>query len=392
MVTKGAFRFLLLPTGFETAGNELPSNLIYIPFWRYKGGFFRVLEDFSIQWSNFDSTICAIPELMENLNLGIRHQTMTMRLLDDMQKMPSPQISFHEGLVNAQKRFGTFLAQPQLERFIGAHQSAIYAPFAIKNRANKHLLEPLIQGMAALSVSDNLLQALLAPVDRSGATALVPLLCPECGADMPAQNRVIALMCDRCQKAWHIRKRRFSPLSYRIVAPSGADFNAKSVGIWLPFWVTEVKLNGLGLDNRAAFNLAAISYWPVNKDWHEKNICLVTPAFNLSPKMLLKLSAKMTIARISYDSSEIKLDCGARLAPVTLPYDVSAKMFKFILAELFQRHKKIAPLVHDSGIKAINTTLCYLPYKQNGNDLICQHTGNAISAQAVEIGMRIISP
>lgn len=391
MHTKGAFRFTLLPSGMTAKQLQAPYDLIYVPFWRYKGGFFRIMSDFSVDWSNFDSTICAIPGLAEHLNLGIRHQTVAMSLLEDTHKMPAPQSSFHESLLYTQKRFSTLLNPAILERFIGEQQSTLlYVPCAIKNTASKHYIEPLMQDIPPISISDDIMHPLLTPVDRRGATSLIPLLCPECGSDLHSQSRLTAIICNRCHKGWQMRSKGFMPLTYRIIAPDRADFSPKETTLWLPFWVTEARLYGLGIENRAEFNKTVVSYWQVGKDWHEKNMCFVTPAFNLAPKMLLKLSARMTIARIEYDLDTKEADIKAKLAPVTLSYDVSAKLFKFILAELFQRHKKIAPLIKDCGIKAVSSTLCYLPYTKKGSDLICAHTGNAISAQAFEIGQQMV--
>src|SRR5262249_54246517 len=82
--------------------------------------------------------------------------------------------------------------------------------------------ESVVQSRAPLALADALAQG---PVDAHRITGLRPLVCPNCGGDLPVEPDDVIFLCGTCGRAWQIHGAELTETPHEIahVGPAPAS-------------------------------------------------------------------------------------------------------------------------------------------------------------------------
>ncbi|GIW41879.1 MAG: hypothetical protein KatS3mg076_2456 [Candidatus Binatia bacterium] len=200
-------------------------------------GFFEELRDRYVEKS-----FLARPELGRVLppSLGVRTSVLPARpLLDDPALREAGFLLPTLGLGEARKRAeetpvldGRIL----LRRLLAARLAVVYHPFDFhceEDGTVRYVVD-------AVSGSGKSVESELdVPATESGppsfeTAGLRPLLCPECGWELPFRPEDVVFLCGTCHRAWLALGGEFHRLSYEVLGYGAGE----PVG-HLPFWVFE---------------------------------------------------------------------------------------------------------------------------------------------------------
>jgi DNA-directed RNA polymerase subunit RPC12/RpoP len=131
---------------------------------------------------------------------------------------------------------------------LGRILSVIYFPFWMVELAQGNerwvtvvdaVAETVVQPRAPLTLYEALGRA---PEGETGTVGLRPLVCPNCGADLPVEPDDVIFFCASCNRAWQIHGAELTETPHEIaeMAPAAAPDAVgagKSAGVvYLPFW------------------------------------------------------------------------------------------------------------------------------------------------------------
>jgi hypothetical protein len=389
MVPKGPLRYILpVKDGLTTQREE---RLLYLPYWRFRGLRYRVFDQRRVNGSLLDVTVTAFPSIDTGSSLGIRPQVATLDLAINRNHLSPPQKNAKEALYIAEKRLLQFEKDKALfERFIGETQCLIYAPFILKEFAGRERC--ILKGVWGICPEQEIeksdIAALLKALDgpsQQGPLHFLPLICPECGYNLPAASGAVALLCQNCSRAWWVKRGRFSPLAYEALKVSASSKDLS----FLPFWHLTMGLSGLPIKSRADLQLSVISYRNPPEAWSREAVQMLIPAFKLSPRLFLRVAGNMSVAPIDLSKGNHGLKPGQRTEPVRLPLEEAAQAAKVILSDLLKRHRKLYSLIPKTRLSLRRTRLVYLPFKLQGREFVGLYSGQAIPANAIELGKSI---
>jgi DNA-directed RNA polymerase subunit RPC12/RpoP len=118
-------------------------NLIYLPYWRFKGILFSSLAD-RIDHRIVDVSHQALLSDYFPVSLGLRSQALKLRFVSPETGgyFLNPSISFKDMVQLTEKRTSTELPEPVFTRcFIGETLSLIYSPFYVNGRIHDAVLD-----------------------------------------------------------------------------------------------------------------------------------------------------------------------------------------------------------------------------------------------------------
>jgi predicted RNA-binding Zn-ribbon protein involved in translation (DUF1610 family) len=386
IVPKGPLRYTLpVKDGPTEHGKE---KLLYLPYWRFKGLRYKVLDQRQLKSSLLDTTVSAFSGIDTVSSLGIHPQVATLDLAVNGNHLIPPQRNAKEALHIAEKRLLQFEKNVVLfERYIGETQCLIYAPFILTEFPERgtYVLKGTWGGCPEQEIDKSKIIVLLKSLDglsQQNYLHFLPLICPECGYNLPAASGAVALVCQNCSRAWRVKRNRFSPLAYKAlkIPSSSKDFN------FLPFWHLTLELYGLPIKSRYDMRLLARSYQKLPEAWNQEAVQLLIPAFKLGPKLFLRVARNMSLAPIDLSQEVQGLKTGQRTEPVRLPLEEAAQAAKVILSDLLKKHCKLYYLIPKTRLTLKHTGLIYLPFKFQGREFVGLHSGQAVPADAIERG------
>lgn len=390
LAPKGPLRYVLPPVpGVELARRI--HRLLYLPFWRFRGLRFRVLDlPPRIEAGLLDTTTQACELGLTSTVLGISPQVAPLALATEGEGrfLPTEQTNA-AALAMAEGRLAPFEDRhPLFERFVGENQSLIYAPLLLDNdpgprglrlqeawgEAHVHHLDPDRQ--------KTLLETIERP-QQGSQLAFLPLLCPECGNDLPAARGAAALLCPHCARAWWVQGQRFAPLPYAVQAPSSPDSRL------FPFWHTVFRTSQMPLKSRADLSRLAIPYQPVPAGWEYEPCQALLPAFKTHPRLFLRLASLMSLSPHGLPQRQADPGFQAEVEPVRLSLTEAAQALKVVLAQLMLRQRRTFPQIRGGRMKLHRAHLVYLPFRHHGAEWVGEQSGIAIPKAAVGWGANL---
>jgi LSD1 subclass zinc finger protein len=183
-------------------------------------------------------------------SLGVRPSVLRLRLFDrtvlqSQGKIVSPTLAPGDAFARAMKTAA--FRKLLYRRVLGQVLSVIYFPywFVGVNRGG----EPLLTVLDA--VSERVVE-LAAPADTGAelkedpasaaeVAGFRPLVCPNCGWDLPVRPAEIIFYCSSCRKAWQIHGNHLSEIPCQVAAQT-AGRDARTLR-YLPFWVADVRID-----------------------------------------------------------------------------------------------------------------------------------------------------
>lgn len=348
------FRYILPPKA--PAGKEL----IYFPYWRYKGMLFSCLAK-KVQNRFVDISHQALRSSHFPINIGFRGQTQKIRFAtaDIRGTFIKPQIPFSQLLDMWSDQYSAGLPKPILHQdWIGETRSLVYAPFYL----DKQVMDGILNEPVSQAVVDEIPQSLLEPDEPKWPITFLAILCPQCGWDLNGERDSLALNCTNCQTVWQAKKGKLEQLNTAHVPEKGDDW------VYMPFWRIKADVSDITLDSYA--DLIQVANLPkvAQPGWEQIAFSFWSPAFKVRPQNFLTLATNVTL-----NQPVQRLLSGqpkGRLQAVNLPLQEAVESLKLNLAGFMRPRKKMADLIETIRIRARRFLLIYLPFKDTPHELV----------------------
>jgi len=354
-------------------------NLIFIPYWRFRGVAYSVIP-YEVRQRVLDATLLATAHRMLPATLGIKPQALKLRFASgEIQgTFIKPQMSLQEAVMLIQKQFqvleGSILNQPPFHReFIGEVGSLIFFPVFIRNG----------------EIVDGILGKVIGPeknlvLDETSSSPpehwqIKPIstLCPNCGNALRGGRESILLFCASCHVVWNPASGRLVASKFEVV-PEKRDSS-----VYLPFWRMQVAVKGITLKSYA--DLARVANLPriIHSEWEEQEVYFWIPAFRVNSSLFLRLSKQMTLSQPAEKTEAILPD--APLYPVTFSEASAAASLKIHLAYLLTKKKDVFPKFRDITIGPVESTLVFIPFTSIGSELVHPQLGIGLQRQILSL-------
>ena len=355
------FRYVLPHT------TQAEQELIYFPYWRYKGMLF-FCGPASIANRFVDVSHQAIETTRFPLSVGVRSQAMKLRFLSaEMEgRFLNPRLTFDSITANFETRFGKALPKPILHQaHIGEALSLIYSPFYLKDK----LYDAIIDKPASAKVWADFNTAwadfnIDHWDDESPQSHIhfVSTLCPNCGWDLEGQRDSLVILCKNCNSAWYPVGRKLKPLKFAHIPETGDNT------LYLPFWRIRAEISGIDLKSYA--DLVKVANLPkaVQTGWEDIPFRFWIPAFKVRPQLFLRLASHLTASQPREELiPELPAD---RIYPSTLPVKEAIESLEITLSDFMKPRKKMMEKFHNIHIDPQSFTLIYVPFNEEHHEFI----------------------
>lgn len=178
-------------------------------------------------------------------SLGVRPAVLRLELfrkaaIDSMGKIVSPDLSPEA----AESMVVKTTAKPAsiYRKLIGKVLSIIYFPiWVIEMESQGDLTVTIIDAVSESVIKTDANPSICKSLNREAVDSsqttidFRPLVCPNCGWDLPVKPDDCIFFCGRCARAWQINGNRFNEISYKIAEMGKPRKEAKVK--YLPFWI-----------------------------------------------------------------------------------------------------------------------------------------------------------
>ena len=344
---------------------------------RFKGNVFYcqgIKTDFRfVDVTQLGSPINGLPR-----SLGFRPQAMPLKLIHPAAQGTFIKSSLSQStLLNKVSQIGQEPGSQDLHHraYIGDATSLIYLPLYIhQNKLYDAVInEPVSPLKAGLDLDSEFVED--KPPWRLTVLATI---CPVCGWNLEGEKDSVVLVCRHCCKTWEAANGRLSLVDHVVIADIGINLT------YLPFWKMTVSTSGLPLKTFADFLKISRQPRAIFDEWENEPMSFWSPAFKIRPKLFLNLLRNTTIAHPTYshsDSLERK-----QLFPVTLPSSEAAQTFKLTLAAASIKKNDVFPLLPRVRFNIESLTLAYLPFMDNGHEMVQPCSQLLINKNALSFG------
>ena len=354
-------------------------ELIYFPYWRFKGMLFACLPE-GPQAQFIDTSHQACPSPRFPVSLGLRSQALTLGLVTGQTPgyFVTPQTGLGDVMAIFSRRFNRGMAQPLLHQaHIGETVSLIYAPYYLDNGLVDAVLNRPLANGAPLSWQ---------PEEFPGGAArthlkFIATLCPNCGWDLAGTRDAQVLACENCRSLWQPTGSRFTPVPCAF-AP--ADFPDPH---YLPFWRITADVKGLPLNSYADLvRLANLPKAPQDA-WEALPFRFWIPAFKVRPRVFLRLMQVLSTALPPGDL-ERHLPGNTRLA-ANLPVNEAVEALRTCLAGIIKPIGRMAEMFPHSDIEARQALLVYLPFEDRTHELVSDTLNLAVNKNQLALAWNL---
>ena len=354
-------------------------ELIYFPYWRFKGMLFSCLSE-DIQTQFIDTSHQAFYSPRFPVSLGLRSQALNLEFVTAEKPgyFIAPQTSLKEVMTVFKRRFHRDLpALPLHQAHIGENVSMIYAPFyQDRGLVDAVLNQPL----------DNHDRAAFRREAFPGGPPVaqfrfIPSLCPHCGWDLDGTRDAHVLNCRHCQSVWGAGPKGFSAIPCAHHPVSSAE------PIFLPFW--RIKADVTGVDLATYADLVRLANLPkaVQETWEAAPFCFWAPAFKVRPRVLLRLMRVLSISP-PLQGLEARLPAHPCQA-ANLPLSEAMETLRVTLAALIKHSARTAEMLPLIDLKPRKALLVYLPFEDTPHDLVNASLSLAINKNQLSLASNL---
>jgi hypothetical protein len=150
-----------------------------------------------------------------------------------------PETTPEAALAHALRMVDQGVAQRAL---VGAMLGLVYFPFWVvplgtAERCRFAMVDAVTGALVTAEGPPRLVESLVSPPETAATPLpLRPLLCPNCGWDLPDDPDHVVFYCAQCAHAWQLDDDRLAPLDCAVVAPPASCAGAVQ---HLPMWLVE---------------------------------------------------------------------------------------------------------------------------------------------------------
>lgn len=383
---KDYFRYLIPPA------NPDRDDLIYAPYWRFRGTVFSCTAEGTDQRFLDDSRLACSAWFFPG-SLGFRAQALQLKMLDPAMKgrFIAPAFSMEHVLEMFREQLsfppgGTMASGPAVEEravrqnvispsketillrsFLGESLSMVYAPFYVDSGElyDAVLERPIASG----EVAEKAAQLENRPPEFG--TRFLATLCPSCGWDLDGDSVSLAVTCPHCRSVWQAHESGFKEIAYAYVP---ADWPEP---VYLPFWRIKADVAGVRLKSFA--DLIRVANLPMaQKPRFEKvPFSFWVPAFRTRPVDFLNLSHRFILSQP--DKNRVNTIPEERLFPVSVSIADAARSLKLHLFNLIRPRRRAITVLHELNVKPKRYKLIYVPFQEGPHQLIREDVNIGIS-------------
>jgi hypothetical protein len=392
LATEDIFHFYIPPA------EGISGTIYFIPYWRTKGLSYTIkgmemnmeyqgqsfsssisstINGIDISYTYLDANFLSFDSKLFPFSLGLRPQAMKLKFMGSNE---------NEGifLTSSGKTRETLIKNHQKnidsghrEVLIGEIDSVIYTPvyFANGRIFDAVLKKPLDLLQKEDGESEQTLAS--APAEK-WHVEFIPMLCPECGADLPGEKDALVIFCDNCHCAWNQSDKNFTKVKFSTWQEKGEDIT------YLPFWQMKVKVNGFQLETYAdLIKVANIPKVP-SEEWTKTPFYFCAPAFKINPALFLRWCRQLTATPAPIDLTE---DFPAKkIYPATLPVNDALKSCLLTLVNLISNKRSLVEILPSLNFTLEDNSLVLHPFKTNARELVHTKIGFGMELSALNMG------
>ncbi len=349
---KGFPRYFFTPC----AGIEKDLNLIYLPYWRFKGVRYAC-DARGVAPRFIDISALAVENMPPEVpfSLGFRSQALKLKLIsketkgDFVRPLPSKVVLKEKENMGRGKL-------PCFKEDIGETFSLIYSPFYVKEGElmdgvlNKPLARPYDLDPSALDL-----------IRPEAETSFISGLCPSCGWDLEGRPDSLALVCRNCHSLWRARGNTLARIKFGAAPPRSED------DIMVPFWKIRARISPMILDTYADLVRHANLPKTIQDQWESQHLFFWAPAFKIQPKVFLRLLTQLAIAQPAPDLAPTihKNPCQS----VTLPPSEAVQTIRVTMASLLRPIGEVLEVLPLTHVEPANVSLVFLPFESRHHEI-----------------------
>jgi hypothetical protein len=334
-------------------------QLVYVPYWRFKGMIFSSLAR-GLAHKFMDASQQALQSAQFPVSLGLRSQALKLKFVmpDTPGRFLQPLIPYSEVTTLFMKKANAALSGTVFtQAHIGESISLIFAPFYVETRVYDAVLnQPLPLAGEPGDIANF----------RGGRPNwkihFVATLCPGCGWDLDGERDSLALTCRNCNSVWYPGKRKLKQTRF---AHLPGEFENT---VYLPFWRIRARVDGLQLDTYADLIRTANLPKAVLPEFENKPFSFWSPAFKVRPRTFLNLIKHTTLTQPGKKASA-ELPKGP-LHPVSLPVSEAIETLKINMAGFIKPPGDRLPMLADIHVEPLSYMLVYIPFRKGHHDYV----------------------
>lgn len=365
LATNDHFRFYIPPSP------GISEKIYFIPYWRIKGLSYAIKAN-DISYKYFDANFLSLDPPLLPHSLGLRPQAMKLKFVgnaDNEGKFIASSGKTKETILKNYKTQACALK----EVFIGETASVIYTPvYFTKGR----LYDAILKKPLDLQIKgEEAERTLISAPDEKWHVDFLPLLCPDCGADLPGEKNALILFCDNCHSAWDPSNKNFTKVKFSVWEGKGDDVH------YLPFWQLKVKVDGIQLESYAdLIKVANLPKVPTDV-WQKTPFYFYAPAFKINPALFLRWCKQLTATPPPADLTD---NCPVKnIHPVTLPLNEALDSCLVTLSSLMGSKTNLVNAEPSSNFTLEDLPLDPLPYKISTREKTYENMGFRMNSSLV---------
>ncbi len=376
---KSFFRYMFKPS--ERTPKD--RNIIYIPYWRFKGSQFTCSIEKGVRHQFMDMSRLAIPEEIGPfpMSLGLRSQALPLKLVsgDTTGTFIAP-LGFKKALALMEAMLTAIKPKEPavLRQYIGEARTLIFSPFYIEEN---RVFDAILNKPAGHAGPEILNAEKLGAFRPDQGTAFIAGICPSCGWDLHGSSDSLVLVCKNCDSMWRPKKDELVRVEFACAQTEPGDY------IYMPFWCINADISGIPFCSYA--DLARIANLPraILPEWENRKISFWAPAFKINPEIFLRLSRQFTVFQPSPKLSR-KIH-GLELHPVTLPPREGLESIKIVMAVLVKPARKWLPLLPETKVTPKKVRLVYMPFEKRHHDFFSPEMRISIAKNSLTAGTNL---
>ena len=398
LAAEDVFRFYIPPA------KGISESVYFIPYWRIKGlsysieersmnnvvtkenhgivfsyGISSTIKTFDITNKYFDINFLSLDYKLLPHSLGLRPQAMKLKFVGSSENegkfIKFSSTARETFLTDYQKNTGSV----RKTIFIGETSSIIYSPVYF---ANNRVHDAVLKKPFDLPKRDEEVeQILISAPDEKWHVEFLPLLCPNCGADLPGEKDALIVFCNNCNSAWNPSNKNFTEVKIFTCPDSERNIT------YLPFWQLKVTVSGFQLETYADLIKVANLPRADSKKWTETPFSFYTPAFKLNPALFLRWCRQLTaIPPLQNLIRELPFN---KIHQVTLPVNEAFESCLLTMVSLINNKSYVAEMISSCNFKLEDFSLVLHPFKMKAGELIHTKLGFPMDVNALNMGTYI---
>jgi hypothetical protein len=335
------------------------------------------INGIDISYTYLDANFLSFDSKLFPFSLGLRPQAMKLKFMGSNENegifLTSSGKTRETLIKNRQNNTGS----GHREVLVGETDSVIYTPVYFANgRIFDAVLKKPLDLLQKEDGEDE--QTLASAPAEKWHVEFIPMLCPDCGADLSGEKDASVAFCSNCNSVWNLSNKNFTKVNYFTWQEKGEDIT------YLPFWQMKVKVNGFQLETYAdLIKVANIPKVP-SEEWTKTPFYFCAPAFKINPALFLRWCRQLTATPAPMDLTE---DFPAKkVYPATLSVNDALESCILTLVSLISNKRSLVEILPSLNFTLEDYSLVLHPFKTNARELVHTKIGFGMELSALNMG------